>query len=156
MQRLAGYPRWFHPVLLGILALLFGTGIALVPPMLDMRLDMDVPWQLDAGTRLACAVWHAAAAFVAVGLSGALLAIHTRIGWRRRLNRISGTALLALMVILLSTGLGLYYAGAEAWILASSAAHAGLGILSAPVFVWHLFRGRRLRRDPALWKHAGD
>ena len=133
---------------------LLGTGLALLPSMLEMRLDIGMPWRVEGGLRLCAAALHCTAGFLLLGMVGALLAIHVRIGWRRRLNRISGVTLLVLIALMLVTVLGIYYMGDERWSRASSVIHTGAGLLAVGLVVWHSVKGRRLRRDGSVWKHA--
>ena len=153
MKRLAGYPQWFFCALVLALAALLATGVTLFPSMLEMRMDVEVPWHVEGGVRLAAAVMHCAAGFVLASMVGALLAIHVRIGWRRRLNRISGMALLILIALMMLTALGIYYFGDEAWSRFSSILHSCSGLMASLIFIWHAVKGWRLRRDPSVWKH---
>jgi heme A synthase len=147
VKRLAGYPHWFYTGLMTGIAGLFCTGIALLPSMLAMRLDIEMSWRVAGDMRLIVAAVHCAAGFLLFGMVGALLAIHVRIGWRRRLNRISGMALLVLLILLLVSTLGIYYLGDELWSRVSSVTHTSAGLLIALAVVWHSIKGRRLRRD---------
>lgn len=149
MKRLAGYPHGFYAALMTLIAGLFGTGMALLPSMLAMRLDLETSWRLEGGARLLAAAGHCATGFLMVGTVGALLAIHVRIGWRRHLNRISGTTLLLLLQVLIVSTLGIYYLGDEQWSRLCSITHTGTGLLLVVVFMWHSIKGRRLRRDIA-------
>jgi hypothetical protein len=152
VTRLAGYPDWFYAALMTIIAGLLFTGIALMPSMLAMRLDVEMSWHVEGGARLTAAAAHCATSFLLFGMVGALLAIHVRIGWRRRLNRISGTALLVLLILLLVSTLGIYYLGNETWSRVSSVTHTSAGLLTVLVAVWHSIKGRRLRRASTVWK----
>lgn len=96
---------------------------------------------------------HSLAGFVMAGVTGALLAVHIRIGWRRGLNRISGCGLLVLLALMLVSALGIFYLGDERLSRCSSIAHSGAGLCAAPLFIWHMIRGRRLRLDASLRKH---
>ncbi len=145
MKRLAGYPHWFYAALMTVIAGLLFTGIALVPSMLAMRLDIETPWRVEGSARLLAAAGHCAAGFLLVGIMGSLLAIHVRIGWRRHLNRISGATLLVLLLLLVVSTLGIYYLGDELLSRVSSITHTGAGLLLVSVFVWHSIKGRRLR-----------
>ncbi len=114
--------------------------------MLEMRLDIDMSWRIEGGARLLTAASHCAAGFLFVGMVGALLVVHVRIGWRRRLNRISGVSLLLLVLILLISTLGIYYLGSELLSRVSSVTHTGAGLLMVLAAVWHSIKGRVLRR----------
>jgi len=146
MQRLAGYPGWFSGGLNLLLLAIFGSGLILLPPMLEMRLEWESPVHLDSGTRVIATICHTGAGFLVLALTGALLAVHVRIGWRRRLNRTSGVALLALLTGLLLSSIGILYAGDRGMSQASSAAHTLGGLLATPVFTWHLLRAARIRK----------
>jgi hypothetical protein len=152
VKRLAGYPHWFFAVLMTAMACLLCTGTALLPSMLEMRLDMEMTWRVEGGARLLVAASHCAAGFLLVGMVGALLVIHVRIGWRRRLNRISGTTLVVLVIMLLVSTLGIYYLGDELLSRVSSVTHVSAGLLTVVVVVWHSIKGRRLRRENSVWK----
>jgi hypothetical protein len=154
VQRLAGYPKWFFGALMAVMASLLGTAVALLPAMLEMRLDIATPWNIQGGMRLLAAALHCAAGFLFVGMAGALLAIHVRIGWRRKLNRISGTALLVLILLMLGSALGIYYLGDELSSRASSIIHTGAGLLATLFVAWHAIKGRQSRRDASVWKNT--
>lgn len=154
MKRLAGYPHGLYGALMLALVVLLASGIALLPSMLEMRMDYEMPWRVAGDARWAAAVTHCAAGFLLAGMVGALLAIHVRIGWRRRLNRISGTALLALLGLMVLTALGIYYFGDDFWSRSSSVTHSCAGLLATPLFIWHVIKGSRLRRDVSVWKHT--
>jgi len=146
VKRLAGYPHWFYAAIMTVIAGLVFTGIALVPSMLAMRLDIETTWRIEGGARLLAAAGHCAAGFLMVGITASLMVVHVRLGWRRHRNRISGATLLALSLVLLVSTLGIYYLGDEQWSRLSSVTHTSTGLLLVLVFVWHSIKGRRLRR----------
>ena len=148
MRRLSSYPRGFHPALLLTLLLLLLSGLLLLPGMLQMRLDLslDPGWRASGAARLFIAALHALAGFVTIGLVGALAIVHMRMGWRRRLNHVSGIALLSLVVLMLLSTVGIYYAGDEAWSMGSSLVHIVAAILATALFAWHFVKGRKLHR----------
>jgi len=146
VQRLPGYPRWFPGLLLLTLCGLLGSGLWLIPSLLEMRLDMAIDWHGIGAERLLAAAIHALTAFLSLVLAGALAAIHLRIGWRRRLNHLSGTGLLVLFAAAGLSALGVYYAGDESLSLGSSIVHTVAGLASALLCLWHALAGRRLRR----------
>jgi hypothetical protein len=91
-------------------------------------------------------VMHGAAAAAATWLFGLLWLVHIRRGWHARKNRRSGGTMVALMVGLCVTGLGLYYCGdetARAWI---SSAHWIAGLIAGLWLPIHIWRGRRAIR----------
>jgi len=78
---------------------------------------------------------------------GALLPEHVLHGWRHRLNRISGVSMIGLVVALTLTGYALYYAGGDAMRRWASVIHWSIGLASAAILIWHILRGRALRRE---------
>ena len=86
-----------------IVAALFATGV--------------IWWMLDEGpsvVRLYLIAAHGLAAMAFRVAVGATLMLHVREGWRRRLNRASGTIVLVVAGVLALSAFGLYYIGAEA------------------------------------------
>jgi hypothetical protein len=147
VQRLTGYPHWFYAALMGLLLSLFASGVCLLPTMLELRLELDTGLHLDGDLRLAGAALHTFASFIMVGVVGAMMTIHMRVGWRRRLNRFSGIALLAFCALLLLSAIGIFYAGDESISRDSSVIHAAAGLLAFPLYAWHAAKGRQLRRQ---------
>lgn len=151
MRRLAGYPRGFYSVLVVVFFALAVTGALLLPHMLTMRLDWDVPMVISGSTRLADAALHCGAAFVIMMLVGALASVHMRAGWHRRENIISGVLLCLLFLLLTATAVGIYYFGDEALSQWSSVIHTVGGLLLVAAVVWHgvvghLIHNRRYHR----------
>lgn len=156
MKRLAGYPQWFFAVFMLVLTLLLASGIALLPSMLEMRLDIDAPVRISGTARVISAAAHCVTGFLLAGIVGSLLAIHVRIGWRRRLNKISGVVLLVLSIALLVSAVGIYYVGDDGWSRNSSVIHSVAGLLATIVFAWHALKGARLRRADAIGELRGS
>ncbi|TNE60869.1 MAG: hypothetical protein EP335_17675 [Alphaproteobacteria bacterium] len=144
-----GYPRHFTRVVVLTAIGLFVTGLLLVPSMLDFRLEMNVPWRLDADGRLVTVAAHAFVAFFMLMLAGSLWSIHMRAGWRKRRHRTSGTILATSLALMAATGIGIYYLGDEDLSLWSSLVHTGLGLVGAGFFTWHAIRGRLAAREHA-------
>ena len=86
---------------------------------------------------------HGGTAMVALLLLGALIPVHLIRAWRRRKNRISGSAMVTFNAILIGTAFGLYYLGSETlrpWI---SWIHIAAGFSLAVLFPLHIYWGRR-------------
>lgn len=96
-----------------------------------------LPWLLRA---------HGAAAMIALVVLGSLLPNHVFAGWRMNRNRFSGGGIIAFCVALTVTGYGLYYAGGEALRSATSLIHFVLGLAFPVALIWHIRRGRALRK----------
>ena len=88
---------------------------------------------------------HGAAAMVALILFGALIN-HIRNGWRAKKNRASGIPMLLVIVLLIVTGYGLYYAGDEQLRSLISRWHAWIGVGVFLLLPAHALLGRALRR----------
>ena len=78
---------------------------------------------------------------------GALLPEHVLHGWRHRLNRPSGTAVIAMVIALTLTGYGLYYASGATLRQWVSAIHWSIGLAAAVILLWHILSARSLRQD---------
>ena len=147
MRRLSGYPPWFYGFALTVLAILFASGLLLIPHLMEFRLDMDAPLQVSSGVRLGSAALHSFIAFIAIGLVGALANVHMRAGWHRKLNRTSGLLLLGIFGFLLGSAVGIYYFGDEALSQFASLSHTLVGLALLLFFIWHSLRGRTIRRQ---------
>lgn len=136
-----GYPKWFYRFLIWTFTFLTVTGFLLIPNALDMRLDWDVAWHLNGAIRLAVVTLHASIAFLIVSQLGALWSVHMRIGWRHHKNLKTGLSLVAILLGLVITGLGIYYAG-EDWSVPASASHIIIGLFIPIVLVLHIIAAR--------------
>lgn len=143
---MTNYPKWFVPALVGTLLLMFASGALLAPTTLVLRADWDLPWRLPGGARVPVAALHAAGGFALMLLMGALWSVHMRSGWRRRKQRISGTVLGVLLLLLAATAVAVYYLGDDTLGNVAALAHLALGLTLAVPFAWHWIRGRRTRR----------
>jgi len=88
---------------------------------------------------------HGGVAMVALVLLGALIN-HMRKGWRARKNRASGLTLVLVILFLVLTGYGLYYAGDEQLRSLISQWHAWIGLTLFLLLPVHVLIGRALRR----------
>jgi hypothetical protein len=115
-------------------AVLFATGIAW--------------WILGDGhgaIRLYLIAVHGFAAMLFLVALGAILVVHVREGWRRALNRISGSLMLATAVLLALSACGLYYLGSDTLRNLASDLHIALGLFVPLILVAHVVLGRRAR-----------
>ncbi|MDX1802902.1 MAG: hypothetical protein R3292_02400 [Alcanivorax sp.] len=150
-----GYPRHFSGLLYTCLLLIVVTGLALLPTFLDMRLQMDVPWRPDFSQRTGIALLHTGGGLLLAWLLGALWSVHMRAGWRRGKNRISGVLLMTVLVVLMLSCLGIFYAGDEALSIGSSLVHVVAGLLLPLLAMGHWLLGRRLRHERQQAGQAG-
>jgi cytochrome b subunit of formate dehydrogenase len=105
-------------------------------------------WLLDKGpsvVRLYLIAAHGLAAMVFLLALGATFTLHVREGWRRRLNRASGTVVLAIAGVLILSAFGLYYIGSEALRDWASDLHIAVGLALPVLLAVHVVLGRRAR-----------
>lgn len=76
-----------------------------------MRLDWNVSWHLPRAWRLIVVALHVTIAYLVVPQQGALRSVHMRIGWRHHKNLVTDFSLVAILLGLVFTGLGIYYVG---------------------------------------------
>jgi hypothetical protein len=129
--RLESGLRWS---IYALVAALFATGLAW--------------WVLDKGpssVRLYLIAAHGLAAMAFLVALGATFTLHVREGWRRRLNRASGTVVLAVAGLLTLSAFGLYYIGSEALRDWASDLHIVVGIALPFLLAVHVVLGRRSR-----------
>jgi hypothetical protein len=141
------YPKNFLAWFWSVLAFLTITGLVLVPGMLALRFEWDVPDIWMVGGRIFWAAAHGLAAFCALLLFGSLLTLHVRHGLRQRKNRGTGIAMLVTLPLLILTGWGIYYFADENVARATSALHV-LVALPVGLFVgYHAWRARRIHAE---------
>jgi heme A synthase len=140
--------RWS---LYAVFALLFATGaVWLVADRLKDSPDGEL-WQATAANML---MVHGGAAMLTLLLLGALFPIHIARAWRGRLNRISGSIMVAGNAVLILTAFGLYYLGAETLRPWASDVHIAAGFLLPVLVVVHIWLGRRQSRTRASARSA--
>jgi hypothetical protein len=123
-----------------LVVVLFATGVAW--------------WLLDGGpsaVRFYLIATHGFAAMAFLLALGAIVGVHVREGWRRQLNRASGSLVLAIAGGLILTAFGLYYLGSESLRGWSSTLHIVIGLALPFMLAAHVVLGRRARlRNEAL------
>jgi heme A synthase len=134
-----GYPKWFYKALMVMLITLLVSGVLLIPTMLDLRLEWDMPWRLSADMRIYTAALHTLFAFMVFMAIGALWSIHMRQGWRKKSNKKSGLALMCLMSLLLLSAVAIFYLSDELALTLASLIHAVLGVGIGLLFIQHAF-----------------
>ncbi|MBS0589931.1 MAG: DUF4405 domain-containing protein [Proteobacteria bacterium] len=97
---------------------------------------------------------HGAAAFVALWLAGLLWAVHVRHGLARPKRRVTGIALIAMFVVLATSGWLLYYAGGDELRDAARLFHWLVGAALIVPFLIHSLRARRRRRVETASVHV--
>lgn len=130
---------WLSPLIEFLVYLIFG--VLLVTGMVWMWAQSS----LDEGSLVSSLMLklHGAAAMVALILLGALIS-HIRKGWKARKNRSSGLMLVFVILFLVITGYGLYYAGDEQLRSLISQWHAWIGLGLFLLLPLHALIGRAL------------
>ena len=128
-------------------ALLFASGAAWLIAHFSLRTEELVAEGLPHPSEAWWMRLHGAAQLGFLIAFGALLPEHVLHGWRQRLNRISGASVIAIVIALTVSGYGLYYASGEALRHWTSVLHWSIGLFSAAILIWHILRGRSLRRE---------
>ena len=141
-----GYPKWFYLMLCSVLVALFATGTLLAPTILDLKLEWDMPWRLASDQRIGVAALHTLLSFLTLTLIGALWSVHMRSGWKRRSNHHSGLGLIVVMLLLLITGIGIFYLGDEDNAMIASLGHMAIGGMLPVIFSYHALAGYQKAR----------
>ena len=88
---------------------------------------------------------HSVTAYLFVMLFGAVMPVHIKSGWKSKRNRISGSLMVAVMSLLIISGLFLYYAvdmrEAALWV------HWVIGCGLVLLFPAHYLLGRRVNQS---------
>jgi heme A synthase len=135
-----GYPKWFTAKLItGFCLVSFVTGLSLFPTFLNLKMEWDMPWTLQADQRTWVIAGHVLFGFISFMILGALFSLHMRLGWRKKTKVKSGIALVVLTFILGLTGISVLYMGNEQLSNASSITHFFAGLTLTSVYFLHLF-----------------
>jgi len=86
---------------------------------------------------------HGAAAMVFLMLFGMMFVRHVPSGWQQKPQRPSGVSIITVCGVLILTGWGLYYLGADDLRHWTSLLHWGLGLLFPAILALHIWLGRR-------------
>lgn len=89
---------------------------------------------------------HGIVAYVFLVVGGAMLPVHIALGWNTKRNHKSGVVLVATLLMLAGTALGLYYLGNEVLRHRVSIIHWVAGVIALPTLLFHALRGRSRAR----------
>lgn len=123
-------------------ALLFATGLAWLALDWFVRVAGEFGPEHHPAQHIAL-IAHGVAAYAFLILGGAMIPVHITGGWNAKRNRKSGIILIATLLLLGATALGLYYLGNEVLRTAASAIHWVVGLIALPLLLTHLPSGRR-------------
>lgn len=136
--QLAGFTVWLLLLLLG-LSFVTGLGLWYVHEQREKKAENPAV-ELPRWTSL-CQATHGLLNPVISAVFGFLWFSHVRGGWRMRANRKSGGTMTAMMIVLIATGVGLYYDTARLHLWFTL--HLLAGLLIAFVLPAHWFAARK-------------
>ena len=137
-SRLPPAAQWLIALLLG---LSFFTGVFIWWGQTLRDRDSAAPVWLHA-----CTVAHGTLNPFLTGLFGYLVCHHIRIGWELRANLATGFAMELVFLVQILTGVGIYYAGAQAWHDGFVWTHRVCGLLFPLAIALHWAAARRYVR----------
>ena len=135
IRRIGRMPRWQCLPSHIILAVCAFSGL-----LYFVRHELHI--ELPVMTARHFLVTHGVSSAFALLMFGAVLPVHLRSAWIAKRNRLSGTLMLALMSVLMLSGLMLYY-GSEEVRDSVVLTHWIAGFIAFAVFALHLSLGRR-------------
>lgn len=138
-----GYPKGFLTLLLFSLIVCSLTGLLLIPPALELKFFITIFNPTPELFSAYIPVLHASVAFLLFGIVWALWAVHIRMGWRKKQNRVTGIILVLGFLFLFMSGMGLYYCIDENYLNYSSAMHMVVGILINMIFMGHYLYAKK-------------
>ena len=133
----------FRYAIYAAFAILLITGAGWLVADWQKDISSDEIWQQSVAYLL---MVHGGTAMAALLLLGALIPVHMVRAWRRRKNRVSGSAMATFNAILIGTAFGLYYLGSETLRPWMSWIHIAAGFSLALLFPLHIYWGRRKLR----------
>ncbi len=77
---------------------------------------------------------------------GALIPVHMKRSWAAGRNQASGVFIVTIHLVLIATGLGLYYAGTESLRAISVSVHLWIGLGLPLILIGHVLLGRTSRK----------
>lgn len=140
-----GYPHWFNAKFISIfIGVLFFSGVVLVPGVLEMKFEMDVPARLSGSLRVYVTALHTLISYLSLVLLGSLWSIHMRREWRRRKHIHSGSLLFIFFIVLGLSAIGILYFGNEKLSLFSSILHMFFGVALPIAYAGHIIKVKYL------------
>ena len=141
-RRPTSMPRWQEWAVYLSLGLLILSGIVWLLFDQWVRIAGEFGPERHPAERITL-ILHGIAAYAFLVIAGTLIPVHIQLGWRIGRNRKSGVTLVAALLLLALTALGLYYFGDEIarhWV---SVIHWSVGLAALPALLIHAIRGRR-------------
>ena len=120
-------------------AILFASGAAWLGGRYYFNSSAPVPGASSPLSALSLKI-HGGAAMAFLIVLGSLIPGHFFGGWKARKNISTGLPMIALNIILILTAYALYYVGSDELRAISSWIHIAVGILCAPLLIWHVYK----------------
>lgn len=135
-------PRWQEFAVYLSFGLLVAGGIAWL--LLDnfVRVAGAFGPEHHPGEQIAL-ILHGVIAYAFLIVVGAMIPVHMIAGWNVGRNLKSGIAVVAVVLLLAITALGLYYLGDESVRLSAGLIHWLVGLVAVPLLLIHALGGRR-------------
>lgn len=133
--------------LYGLLAAVFASGVVwlgaeyLLPVVAG---EMD-PWPWKAWSMKV----HGSTGMLSLFVLGTLFYGHVLLAWHQHRNRLTGAVISSAMLLLVATGLALYYVNGDLPRQWSDWLHQGVGVALPLLLWWHVARGWHSRRQVA-------
>ena len=133
-------PRWHEWLIYAVVALLLLSGVAWL--LLDRFGKVSGEFGLEPNPALPWLLLvHGTASYAFTIIGAMLVSVHIRLGWNSGRNRPSGLVLVAISLVLLLTGLALYYSTGEQMRAIVSLSHWVIGLtIPLQIFV-HIVGG---------------
>jgi hypothetical protein len=90
-------------------------------------------------------VGHGCVSLLLVWLLGVIFIIHVKRGWQKKQNRTAGLIISLISLLLMLSGMGLYYLGSEQLRMNTATLHWVLGLLAGLALPMHIYWGRALQ-----------
>ena len=146
-----GYPKGFFPLLMATTVLIFVSGLLLIPSFLSFRMQFDHAWVdwlmtlpiTHGALRVTITSLHVFLGWAMIWFIGSLWTIHMRTHWRRNENRASGLSFMVFWIILILSGLAIFYVSHEDLSQFSSLLHVLLGLAMPIALYIHRRKGKK-------------
>ncbi len=92
---------------------------------------------------------HGCVSLLVLWLLGLIFIVHIKRAWQKKLNRTTGLVISLISLMLILSGLGLYYLGSEQLRINTATAHWLLGLLAGIALPAHIYWGRILQARKA-------
>ena len=143
-RRPSRLPRWQEWTVYVSFGLLIATGIAWL--LLEHFVRVAGPFGPEPHPAEHWAlVAHGLVAYAFLIVVGTMVPVHIIAGWNTRRNLKSGLTLVATLLFLAVTALGLYYLGDESVRPQTSLIHWIAGLIALPLLLIHALKGRSTR-----------